>query len=116
MGLDPLCSDGVDGLLGDPDFEGITNIEKHQRCPDKYKNRGSFYEVPKRTSPGSSFRPKHHLFAENGIISAEGGMIAEELEKIVARHEMQCLELKELFTVERIDELFLTTGGSEVRV
>ena len=43
-------------------------------------------------------------------------MIAEELEKIVARHEMQRLELKGAFNVERIDELFLTTGGSEVRV
>lgn len=50
-GLDPLCSDGVDGPLGDPYFEGITNIEKYRRCPDKYKNRGLFYEVPKRTSP-----------------------------------------------------------------
>ena len=30
-------------------------------------------------------------------------MIAEGLEKIVARHEMQCLELKEPFTVERIE-------------
>lgn len=43
-------------------------------------------------------------------------MIAEELEKIVARHERQCLVLKESFNVERIDELFLTTGGLEVRV
>lgn len=30
-------------------------------------------------------------------------MIAEELEKIVARHEMQCLELKESFNVECIE-------------
>ena len=30
-------------------------------------------------------------------------MNAEELEKIVARHEMQCLELKESFYVERIE-------------
>ena len=30
-------------------------------------------------------------------------MIAEELEKIVARHEMQCLELKESFNGERIE-------------
>jgi hypothetical protein len=29
-------------------------------------------------------------------------MIAEELKKIVARHEMQCLELKDPFTVECI--------------
>lgn len=43
-------------------------------------------------------------------------MIAEGLEKIVARHKMQSLELKESFNVERIDELFLTTGGLEVRV
>ena len=30
-------------------------------------------------------------------------MNAEELEKIVARHEMQCLELKESFNVEYIE-------------
>ena len=30
-------------------------------------------------------------------------MTAEELEKIVARHEMQCLELKESFNVECIE-------------
>jgi hypothetical protein len=30
-------------------------------------------------------------------------MTAEELEKIIARHEMQCLELKESFHVECID-------------
>ncbi len=30
-------------------------------------------------------------------------MTTEELEKIVARHEMQCLELKESFNVERIE-------------
>ena len=30
-------------------------------------------------------------------------MNAEELEKIVARHEMQCLELKESFNVECIE-------------
>ena len=30
-------------------------------------------------------------------------MNVEELEKIVARHEMQCLELKESFNVECID-------------
>lgn len=30
-------------------------------------------------------------------------MNAEELEKIVARHEMQCLELKEAFNVECIE-------------
>ena len=30
-------------------------------------------------------------------------MTAEELEKIVARHEMQCLELKEYFNVECIE-------------
>ena len=29
-------------------------------------------------------------------------MNAEELEKIVARHEMQCLELKESFNVESL--------------
>ena len=52
----------------------------------------------------------------HGIILAEGGMIAEELEKIATRHEIQCLELKESFNVKRIGELFLTTGSSEVRV
>ena len=31
------------------------------------------------------------------------GMNAEELEKIVARHEMQCLELMEPFNVECIE-------------
>ena len=30
-------------------------------------------------------------------------MNAEEVEKIVARHEMQCLELKESFNVECIE-------------
>jgi hypothetical protein len=30
-------------------------------------------------------------------------MNAEELEKIVARHEMRCLELKESFSVECIE-------------
>lgn len=30
-------------------------------------------------------------------------MNAEELEKIVARHERQCQELKESFNVERIE-------------
>ena len=30
-------------------------------------------------------------------------MNAEELEKIVARHEMQCLELKESFNAECIE-------------
>ena len=30
-------------------------------------------------------------------------MTAEELEKIVARHDMQCLELKESFNVECIE-------------
>ena len=30
-------------------------------------------------------------------------MNAEELEKIVARHEMQCLELKESFSAECIE-------------
>ena len=30
-------------------------------------------------------------------------MNAEEFEKIVARHEGQCLELKESFNVERIE-------------
>ena len=30
-------------------------------------------------------------------------MTTEELEKIVARHEMQCLELKESFNVEGIE-------------
>ena len=29
-------------------------------------------------------------------------MAEDELEKIVSRHEMQCLELKEPFNVERI--------------
>ncbi|MBR3776938.1 MAG: hypothetical protein IKL02_05010 [Kiritimatiellae bacterium] len=44
------------------------------------------------------------------------GRGGEELEKIVARHKMQFLELKESFNVKRIGELFLTTGGLEVRV
>ena len=35
--------------------------------------------------------------------SRRAEMNAEELEKIVARHEMQCLELKESFNVERIE-------------
>ena len=30
-------------------------------------------------------------------------MIAEELKKIIARHEMQCIELRESFDVERIE-------------
>ena len=34
-------------------------------------------------------------------------MNAEELEKIVARHEMQCLELKEGFSVECVEKFFL---------
>jgi len=34
-------------------------------------------------------------------------MNAEELEKIVARHEMQYLELKEAFNAERIETFFL---------
>jgi hypothetical protein len=46
-GLDPLCSDGLDGPNGDPYEEGITNIEKYHRNPNKYKNRGSVYKVPK---------------------------------------------------------------------
>ena len=37
-----------------------------------------------------------------GLI-AEVKMNAEELEKIFARHEMQCLELKESFNVECIE-------------
>ena len=47
----------------------------------------------------------------HGIILAEGGMNAEELENIVARHERQCLELKGALNVERIDELFSTVQG-----
>lgn len=46
-GLDPLCPHGLDGPNGDPYEEGITNIEKYHRDPNKYKNRGSVYEVPK---------------------------------------------------------------------
>ena len=40
-------------------------------------------------------------------------MTAEELEKIVARHEMQCLELKESFNVECIETVgeFFVRGG-----
>ena len=40
-------------------------------------------------------------------------MNAEELEKIVARHEMQCLELKESFNVECIETVraFPLCGG-----
>lgn len=47
-GLDPLCPDDSDGPDGDPYQEGITNLEKYRRDPHKYKNRGLFYEVPKR--------------------------------------------------------------------
>ena len=46
-GLDPLCPHGLDGPNGDPYEEGITNIEKYHRNPNKYKNRGSVYKVPK---------------------------------------------------------------------
>lgn len=46
-GLDPLVPDGGDGPDGDPYHEGVTNIEKYQKCSDKYKDRGLFYEVPK---------------------------------------------------------------------
>ena len=43
--LDPLCPDGLDGQNGDPYHEGMTNIEKYRKNPDKYKNRGLFYKV-----------------------------------------------------------------------
>ena len=46
-GLDPLSPDGSDGPDGDPYHEGVTNIEKYRRDPNKYKDRGLFYEVPK---------------------------------------------------------------------
>ena len=40
----------------------------------------------------------------NVIVKARGEEMAEdELEKIVSRHEMQCLELKEAFNVECIE-------------
>ena len=38
-------------------------------------------------------------------------MNAEELEKIVARHEMQCLELKESFGVECVESFILYGQG-----
>jgi len=38
-------------------------------------------------------------------------MNAEELEKIVARHEMLCLELKEAFNAECIETFFLYGRG-----
>ena len=43
-GLDPLCPHGLDGPNGDPYEEGITNIEKYHRNPNKYENRGSVYK------------------------------------------------------------------------
>lgn len=46
-------------------------------------------------------------------------MNAEELEKIVARHEMQCLGLKESFNVERIETayaFFLRKQGVKVGI
>ena len=46
-GLDPLSPDGSDGPDGDPYQEGVTNVEKYRRDPNKYKDRGLFYEVPK---------------------------------------------------------------------
>ena len=46
-GLDPLSPDGSDGPDGDPYQEGVTNMEKYRRDPNKYKDRGLFYEVPK---------------------------------------------------------------------
>ncbi len=46
-GLDPLCSYGLDGPDGDPNNEGTTNLKKYLLNPNKYKNRGLFYKVPK---------------------------------------------------------------------
>ena len=40
-------------------------------------------------------------------------MIIEELEKIVDRHEMQCLKLKEGFNVACIETFFLYGQGVE---
>ena len=45
-GLDPLCADGNDGPNGDPYDEGIMNVEKYRREPNKYKRRGLLYKVP----------------------------------------------------------------------
>lgn len=45
-GLDPLSPEGADGPNGDPYGEGVTNLEKYRRDPDKYRNRGLFYTVP----------------------------------------------------------------------
>lgn len=45
-GLDPLCPHGLDGPNGDPYEEGITNIEKYHRNPNKYKDRDSLHKVP----------------------------------------------------------------------
>ena len=53
-GLDPLCVDGNDGPNGDPYNEGITNVEKYRREPNKYKNRGLFYKVPSNAKENQS--------------------------------------------------------------
>lgn len=45
-GLDPLCPDGDDGPKGDPYHEGITNLEKYRKDPDKYRDRRLFYTIP----------------------------------------------------------------------
>lgn len=45
-GLDPLCPDGIDGADGDPFGEGITNMERFRQNPDRFRDRGLFYEVP----------------------------------------------------------------------
>ena len=41
-------------------------------------------------------------------------MTAEELEKIISRHEMQCLELKESFNVECIETACAFTKAANV--
>ena len=53
-GLDPLSAEGNDGPNGDPYEEGITNVEKHRREPNKYKNRGLFYTVPSNAKENQS--------------------------------------------------------------
>lgn len=53
-GLDSLCPHGLDGPNGDPYEEGITNVEKYYRNPNKYKDRGSLYKVPSNAKANQS--------------------------------------------------------------
>lgn len=46
-GLDPLNPCGLDGPDGIVDASGRTNLEVYRQDPDKYRNRGLFYVVPK---------------------------------------------------------------------